>query len=154
MCLLARGANIFPLAALANLFRSVKIAPNMQWIMWFSGLRGAVAFALALNLKGSTPFSQLITTTTLFIVLFTVVVLGGTTKPFVRILTRAEIANRLAMSREDMTETVLNTPGGTAPDTGPTGQFESLDKRSSSFFNIRRGLLISLGFFCLFCAGE
>lgn len=46
-CLLGRVANIFPLSWLANLFRHQRKIPiNMQVVMWFAGLRGAIAFAL------------------------------------------------------------------------------------------------------------
>lgn len=45
-CLLGRVANIFPLSFFANCFRKKKIPLNMQVVMWFAGLRGAIAFAL------------------------------------------------------------------------------------------------------------
>jgi NhaP-type Na+/H+ or K+/H+ antiporter len=45
-CLLARVFNIFPLAWVANLGRKVPIPYKMQVVMWFAGLRGAIAFAL------------------------------------------------------------------------------------------------------------
>eukprot|EP00164_Ancoracysta_twista_P001144 GFYU01001500.1.p1 GENE.GFYU01001500.1~~GFYU01001500.1.p1 ORF type:complete len:409 (+),score=85.61 GFYU01001500.1:149-1375(+) len=45
----ARAANIFPMSFLANLGRKKKITFRMQILMWFSGLRGAIAFALALT---------------------------------------------------------------------------------------------------------
>lgn len=40
LCLLGRAANIFPLAWLVNKFREHKITNKMQFVMWFSGLRG------------------------------------------------------------------------------------------------------------------
>lgn len=55
--------------------------------MFFSGLRGAIAFALALqchNLK--TPNSNEIVTCTLVIVIFTVLVFGGLSYPLLKIL--------------------------------------------------------------------
>ena len=45
----ARALNIFPLSALANRLRRGKkppISPPMQVVMWFSGMRGALSFAL------------------------------------------------------------------------------------------------------------
>ncbi len=45
-CLIARFINIFPLSLVANLFRKRKIPFAMQIVMWFAGLRGAIAFAL------------------------------------------------------------------------------------------------------------
>lgn len=45
-CLIGRVANIFPLSYLANFGRKQKIPFKMQVVMWFAGLRGAIAFAL------------------------------------------------------------------------------------------------------------
>ncbi|XP_065913305.1 sodium/hydrogen exchanger 8-like [Dysidea avara] len=93
LCLIGRAFNIFPLMALVNKFRSVKINRRMQFIMWFSGLRGAIAFALALNLEEYVTegiFSEenyhYVVTTTLVIVLFTIVFLGGSTLPLLKLL--------------------------------------------------------------------
>eukprot|EP00743_Colponemidia_sp_Colp-15_P009274 GILK01010133.1.p1 GENE.GILK01010133.1~~GILK01010133.1.p1 ORF type:complete len:715 (-),score=47.94 GILK01010133.1:101-2245(-) len=80
----SRAANIFPLAKLCNRFRSTKISKADQIIMWFSGLRGAIAFALSLNFPGENK--QVIITTTLILVLFTVLVLGGGTLPLLKYL--------------------------------------------------------------------
>ncbi|KAL3911398.1 MAG: hypothetical protein SGILL_007297, partial [Bacillariaceae sp.] len=52
-CLIGRALNIFPLSFLANLGRkSAKISPKMQMVLWFAGLRGAIAFALSENMPG------------------------------------------------------------------------------------------------------
>jgi len=61
-----------------------KISFKMQIMLWFAGLRGAVAFALALNFRGSSR--NVIVTTTLAVVLFTTFVLGSLTAPLVRFL--------------------------------------------------------------------
>jgi sodium/hydrogen exchanger 8 len=79
---------VYPLAALANVFRSVKITPVMQFVMFFSGLRGAIAFALAVNLAGQTPFAAVLVTTTLAVVLITIVLFGGGTFPLLRLMDR------------------------------------------------------------------
>ena len=47
--LVARAANIYPLSALLNLGRKTRIPLNYQHMLWFSGLRGAMAFALAIQ---------------------------------------------------------------------------------------------------------
>lgn len=46
LCLLGRVVNIFPLSFIANFFRKKKVPWAMQIVMWFAGLRGAIAFAL------------------------------------------------------------------------------------------------------------
>ena len=48
-CLIGRACNIFPLSYLANFGRKQVIPLNMQVVMWFAGLRGAIAFALVMN---------------------------------------------------------------------------------------------------------
>lgn len=49
-CLVARLFNIFPLSYIANWGRKETIPLKMQVVMWFAGLRGAIAFALVTTL--------------------------------------------------------------------------------------------------------
>lgn len=79
LCLLGRALNIYPLALLLNYSREHKITKKMMFIMWFSGLRGAIAYALALNLEIEDEKRHVLVTTTLSIVLFTILMLGGST---------------------------------------------------------------------------
>ncbi|VCW98372.1 unnamed protein product, partial [Gulo gulo] len=76
----ARACNIYPLSFLLNLGRKQKIPWNFQHMMMFSGLRGAIAFALAIRDTESQP-KQMMFTTTLLLVFFTVWVFGGGTTP-------------------------------------------------------------------------
>ncbi|KAL6080330.1 hypothetical protein STEG23_036301, partial [Scotinomys teguina] len=87
LVLFGRAVNIFPLSYLLNFFRDHKITPKMMFIMWFSGLRGAIPYALSLHL-GLEPMEkrQLIGTTTIVIVLFTILLLGGSTMPLIRLV--------------------------------------------------------------------
>ncbi|XP_055917322.1 sodium/hydrogen exchanger 8 [Eupeodes corollae] len=87
LCLIGRACNIFPLAFLVNKFREHKINSKMQFIMWFSGLRGAISYALSLHLELSSDETRhVIITATLIIVLFTTLVLGGSTMPLMKYL--------------------------------------------------------------------
>lgn len=88
MCLVSRACNIFPLSFILNRYREHKITRKMQFIMWFSGLRGAIAFALSLNLELKPEVRHVIITTTLMLVLFTTMVLGGGTMPLMKFLNR------------------------------------------------------------------
>jgi solute carrier family 9 (sodium/hydrogen exchanger), member 8 len=91
-CLLGRFLNIFPLSWIANICRSSpsstsrartgdskgnRISLKMQCVLWFAGLRGAVSFALAMNMPG--PNRQVYATATLSICIVTTVVCGGLT---------------------------------------------------------------------------
>ncbi|CAH1778714.1 unnamed protein product [Owenia fusiformis] len=86
LILIARGLNIFPLSFIMNYFREHKITKKMQFIMWFSGLRGAIAFALSIHLDVDKETKQVLISTTLIIVLFTVLFLGGSTMPLMKLL--------------------------------------------------------------------
>lgn len=88
-CLLARALNTFPLCSLANLGRSEqqKIPFTYQIVIWFSGLRGAIAFALVLNVSTGNPIhAAILKSSTLFLVLFTTVFFGAATGPLLRVL--------------------------------------------------------------------
>ncbi|CAL8255616.1 unnamed protein product [Merluccius merluccius] len=77
---IGRASNIYPLSFLLNLGRRHKITGNFQHMMMFAGLRGAMAFALAIR-DTATYARQMMFTTTLLIVFFTVWVFGGGTTP-------------------------------------------------------------------------
>ncbi|VDM09849.1 unnamed protein product [Wuchereria bancrofti] len=87
LCFVGRAFNVFPLAYLANKCRRPQISIKNQFIMWYSGnMRGAVAFALALHISiENQETKRVLLTTTLFIVLFTIIFLGGTTLPVLRV---------------------------------------------------------------------
>uniref|UniRef100_A0A8C4LK14 Sodium/hydrogen exchanger n=1 Tax=Equus asinus asinus TaxID=83772 RepID=A0A8C4LK14_EQUAS len=92
---LGRAANIYPLSLLLNLGRRSKIGSNFQHMMMFAGLRGAMAFALAIR-DTATYARQMMFSTTLLIVFFTVWVFGGGTTAMLSCLhirtTKAESA--------------------------------------------------------------
>ncbi|XP_041861599.1 sodium/hydrogen exchanger 7 [Melanotaenia boesemani] len=77
---IGRSLNIYPLSFFLNLGRRDKIRGNFQHMMMFAGLRGAMAFALAIR-DTATYARQMMFTTTLLIVFFTVWVFGGGTTP-------------------------------------------------------------------------
>ncbi|KAL5021976.1 hypothetical protein ScPMuIL_001131 [Solemya velum] len=86
LILIGRAVNIFPLSFILNYFREHKITRKMQFIMWFSGLRGAVSFALSLHLEIASAKRSVVVTTTLILVLFTIMFLGGATMPLMKLL--------------------------------------------------------------------
>ncbi|KAL3643299.1 Sodium/hydrogen exchanger 6 [Castilleja foliolosa] len=80
---IARAANVFSCAYLVNLARPAhrKIPMKHQKALWYSGLRGAMAFALALQSVHDLPegHGQTIFTATTAIVVLTVLLIGGST---------------------------------------------------------------------------
>lgn len=81
-----RILNVVPLTALLNSYRRVfkpvghePISGSILFIMYWAGLRGAIAFSLSLDID--TPGGDYIRSTTLFLVLATIVLIGGTTYP-------------------------------------------------------------------------
>ncbi|KAK4793918.1 hypothetical protein SAY86_011912 [Trapa natans] len=81
--IIARAANVFSCAYLVNLARPAhrKIPLKHQKALWYSGLRGAMAFALALQSIHDLPegHGQTIFTATTAIVVLTVLLIGGST---------------------------------------------------------------------------
>ncbi|KZV24146.1 sodium/hydrogen exchanger 6-like [Dorcoceras hygrometricum] len=80
---IARATNVFSCAYLVNLVRPAhrKIPMKHQKALWYSGLRGAMAFALALQSIHDLPdgHGQTIFTATTAIVVLTVLLIGGST---------------------------------------------------------------------------
>jgi sodium/hydrogen exchanger-like protein 6/7 len=73
-----RVINIYILSFFLNLCRAKRIKYRFQHMLVFAGLRGAIAFALAIR-NTQSEARQLIFTTTLIIVMATVLVCGGFT---------------------------------------------------------------------------
>ena len=101
LILIGRAVNIFPISWFLNNFRETRITRKMQFVMWFrwalmllrtyyyviifSGLRGAIAYAVSLHLDiADQDQRRAIITTSLCVVLFTILVLGGSTYPLVK----------------------------------------------------------------------
>ncbi|KAJ8759661.1 hypothetical protein K2173_009745 [Erythroxylum novogranatense] len=81
--IVARAANVFSCAYLVNMARPSHrhIPSKHQNALWYSGLRGAMAFALALQSVHDLPegHGQTIFTATTAIVVLTVLLIGGST---------------------------------------------------------------------------
>ncbi|XP_078688149.1 sodium/hydrogen exchanger 8-like isoform X1 [Branchiostoma floridae x Branchiostoma belcheri] len=104
LCLLGRAVNIFPLSYIVNIFRDHKITKKMQFVMWFSGLRGAIAYALSLHLELEGEKRHVIITTTLIIVLFTILFLGGSTMPLMKLIkvdSRQKVTKEVTLSKTE-----------------------------------------------------
>ena len=78
LCLTARALHLFPILGFFNCFATVKVPITQQIVCWFSGLRGAIAVALAYQVVG--PNAHVIRAATMFVVVGTTFVFGGSTK--------------------------------------------------------------------------
>jgi sodium/hydrogen exchanger 3 len=100
-CLVAR-LHVFPILIIANRTRVYRDRMTFgdMFVVWFSGLRGAMAFALALGKE--TAHGEALFTTTLIVVLVTVIIMGGGTVPLLEALNiRLDGSAALALSFEE-----------------------------------------------------
>ncbi|ELP87625.1 sodium/hydrogen exchanger, putative [Entamoeba invadens IP1] len=81
LCFISRAFNIFPITFIMNCRKN---APHISWkhqlMLWYAGLRGAIAILLSLTMG-----SVLVINTTYSIVLFTNVLIGMTTPPLLKL---------------------------------------------------------------------
>jgi CPA1 family monovalent cation:H+ antiporter len=82
---LGRAFSVYLLVPLSNRFAE-KIPLRWQHVAVWSGLRGALALALALSLTTAFPYREQILNLTFGVVIFSILVQGLTIKPLVRIL--------------------------------------------------------------------
>ncbi|CAG5124810.1 unnamed protein product, partial [Candidula unifasciata] len=86
-CLIFRVTGVVLLSFIVNRRRLIRLTAIDQFIMSYGGLRGGIAFCLALLLnKHHVPEKAMFVTTTTVIVFFTVFVQGITIKPVVNAL--------------------------------------------------------------------
>lgn len=86
-CTVFRVIGVLIFANIANPYRLHKLKKVDQFVMMYGGLRGAVAFALALLIdKKTVPHAPMFVTTTIAMVYWTVFVQGITIKPLVKFL--------------------------------------------------------------------
>lgn len=80
---IARALNVVVISWIVNRTRSEesKIRWNQQVVMWIAGLRGAMAYALALKSSTELVIGPLILTDTLITSLFTILVIGSILNP-------------------------------------------------------------------------
>jgi sodium/hydrogen exchanger 8 len=151
---IARAANVFPCARLVNMLRpaSRQIPMNHQKALWFSGLRGAMAFALALQSVHDLPSNhgEIIFTATTAIVVLTVLVIGGSTSTMLEKLEVVGEGNAdnftLDGDEEEMEGLTIrsdddNDHGDHEPVDPLTLKFQELRKSTASFTAIDKNFL-------------
>lgn len=133
-----RIMNVYPLSSLLNLGRIRKIPYKHQNMMSFAGLRGAIAFSLAIRNTVSVP-RQMMLTATLMIVLISVVLQGGLTLPFAKLINLEtgvdEVEEEFKAKRLSLID--LNDPGNSPEDMEEKRKYEKswLVRTFSSFDN-------------------
>ncbi len=107
ICLAARAFNVYPVCFVCNLWRkqSNKISHRIQFVLWMSGLRGAIAFALAFDARNDSFFAagddgKAIFSATVFIVFFTIFVIGS---PTAKILMKLDVLQGAETSEAPLT---------------------------------------------------
>ena len=158
-CPQSRALNIFPLAFLLNCWTACKsrrrqragvlrvadssrrlgedghVPIQFQVVMWFSGLRGAIAVALSVQLPG--PRKGPIVVGTMLVVVATIIVLGGGTK---RLLDKLRIETGAAPSADRellrltgaRSDSVDLSAEGAQGDSGAQGDYGSSDGPSDA----------------------
>ncbi|XP_018652696.1 putative sodium/hydrogen exchanger [Schistosoma mansoni] len=117
LCLLSRTIVIFCITAIVNYVNidETKITISQQIILIYGGLRGAVAFALAVLIPedifpmNGIYHKNIIVTTTLFIILFTVGFMGITIKPLMKLLKIPEQMMTMNMNKKQYRKISMNT---------------------------------------------
>ncbi|KAI9102018.1 Sodium/hydrogen exchanger family-domain-containing protein [Phlyctochytrium arcticum] len=132
ICLVARYLCVIPLSSLINAvarrLRPQVLRPeiprNHQLMLWWAGLRGAIAFALSFEMNDSTPeakkTAQVIQTTTLVVCIVTVILLGGTTNTALQRLGIKTGVGSQAHENEDDAESDDEWEGASGPNASPS----------------------------------
>ena len=122
---IGRILNIYPLSLLLNCGRTRKIPCKHQNMMTFAGLRGAIAFSLAIRNTVSVP-RQMMLTATLMIVLVSVIFVGGLTLPFAKLINLEtgidEVEEEFKAKRLSLIN--LDDPGSTPEDRAEKKRYE------------------------------
>ena len=87
---IARALNVSIVSFISNKYRpqNLKLTREKQFVVWFSGLRGAMAYALALQSATDLKMGPLILIDTLFLSLFTILIQGSALHP---VLNRCDV---------------------------------------------------------------
>lgn len=84
--ILARAIAVYGLGRLSNSLTQTDLSTQEQTLIWWGGLRGSVAIALALSVPDALPERQAIIAVVFGVVLFTLLVQGLTIKPLLEVL--------------------------------------------------------------------
>lgn len=80
-CLIFRTIGVIIQCTILNKFRTKQFTPLDQFVLSYGGLRGAIAFGLAVSLPATIIAKPMFITTTISVVFFTVFLQGITIRP-------------------------------------------------------------------------
>ena len=83
LCYVARAISVLCLSYFLNIFRYEKITMKWQMVIFIGGLRGAIAYTMAISYKG--PFREIFIDATLIIIFITVMANGISASPLVQL---------------------------------------------------------------------
>lgn len=112
--LVSRFGSIWITMMILSVAKGKKIPISYSVIMTWGGLRGAIAFYLALQLNSE--YKNLIVTTTICLVVFTIIGLGSTTIPMIKLMNRLFPEDKLFGG--DQTKKLIENEGGDGDDDG------------------------------------
>jgi NhaP-type Na+/H+ or K+/H+ antiporter len=105
---IARGLNVLIVSAIANTSRTKnKISWKVQMVTWLSGLRGAMAYALALKAAVTLPLGPVILIFTLLYSFLTILIVGSILNP---VLAKCDV-KRKTLSPEALAAIELEDEG-------------------------------------------
>nr|XP_027201088.1 sodium/hydrogen exchanger 9-like isoform X3 [Dermatophagoides pteronyssinus] len=128
--IIGRALNVYPLSYLMNFGGRNKIPTEFQHILFFSGLRGAMAFALAIRNTLTAP-RRLMLTATSIISIVSVIFCGCTIQPllhYFQIATNVDESHSL----DDVLDQQQQQQPGTSNDQQPKGGFDGFRRRTDS----------------------
>jgi len=112
--LVGRACHVFPIAWLINRIRTTPIDKKMQLMLWFAGMRGAIAFALTFqvpcdNGKPTCHAQEVLMTTTVGIVLITTIVMGTMMEIVAEKLEIAEVPEAETANQTELMPQTMDT---------------------------------------------
>ena len=107
-CLVVRFIGVYFFTFFLNRFRIKPINLQEQFIMAYGGLRGAVGFSLVISIQRDiVPSADMLVSTTLIVVMFTIWLQGGTIKPLVNILNIDKEAEEHKSLMEELNDSMM-----------------------------------------------
>lgn len=128
-CLIWRALSVFLLFSVINHFRTYPFTFKDQFIIAYSGLRGASSFSLVFLLPVLLfPRKNMFITSTLVVIYFTVFIMGITIGPLVRFLNVKRTSREETINQEIHTRLMDHLKAGIADICGHWGHYKMREK--------------------------